>query len=81
MLVKTLKRHGYDKRIRVQGEEYEMGNVKHVKLLEACGKIRRVPETPPADQNKQLEVEKPVKKKKKSTKKKGRYKNKNMVSE
>ena len=72
MLVKTIKRHRYNGKMHERGEEYDLdGN--HVKLLEAVGRIHRIQEIVPAPVK--------VKKKKKAAKKKGRYRNKNMVSE
>jgi len=43
MLVKTLKRHRYNAQLRCPGDEYELPSAKHVKLLEAVGRVRRVP--------------------------------------
>lgn len=86
MLVKTLRRHGYDKQIRVQDEEYEIENKKHVRILEAVGKIRRIPEVifAPAEKAFTPVEKQPVKKavkKKPAKKKSGKYKRKDMVAE
>jgi len=89
MRVKTLRRHGYDRQIRMPGEEYEIKKEKHARLLEACGKIQRIPDTVPAPPKEEPKPEKkkPAKKKtakkKSSTKKKsGRsYKRKDMRAE
>ena len=90
MLVKTLRRHGYARQIRMPGEEYEIQKEKDVKVLEAVGRVRRVPKV--VTDSLKVEVEKPQKKKKKATKKKatkkktakktgGTYKRKDMVVE
>jgi len=92
MLVKALKRHKYDGRIRMQGDEYDVHAEKHVRVLEAMRKVRRVPQTiTAAEYTKPNAVEgkdtkkKPSKKKtskKKSEKKTdGKYKRKDMVAE
>ena len=85
MLVKTLRRHGYAKHIHVQGEEYDIKNKKHVYLLEACGKIRRIPEVisaPVKEEPKPIEIKTAPKKKSTPKKKKSRtYKRKDMVAE
>jgi len=70
MLVKTLRRHGYAKQIRIPGDEYEIKKEKHVRVLEAIGKVKRVPVVIPAPPK---GYSTPIKKKatkKKTTKKK-----------
>jgi hypothetical protein len=42
MKVKTLRRHGYGRKLRLPGEEYEIAKEKDVMVLEAIGKIRRI---------------------------------------
>lgn len=88
MLVKTLKRHRYATQIHVPGEEYEINKVKDAKLLEAVGRVRRVPDKVSAPLK---EEAKPVEKKtasKKTAKGKAEkstggssYKRKDMVAE
>ncbi len=73
MKVKTMRRHGYDKRIRVPGEVYEIKNPKHVQILEAVKKIERVPE--------KVQAPKPEKKKAPKPKTKRQYKRRDMTAE
>jgi len=83
MLVKTLKRHRYDKKLYEQGEEYELGSEKHARLLEAVGRIQRIPETiVVAKEEPEKAAKKKAAKKKVATKlPKGRYSRKDMVAE
>ena len=89
MLVKTLKRHRYNGVLREEGSEYDIPGKKHLRLLEAVGRVRRVPEVvfaPPQEapepaKKKSASKKESTSKKKSSAKKKGTYKNKNMVSE
>jgi len=93
MLVKTLKRHRYATQIHVPGEEYEINKVKDAKLLEAVGRVRRVPDKVSAPLKEEAKpVEKKTASKKTASKKtaKGKaekstggssYKRKDMVAE
>jgi len=90
MRVRTLRRHGYAKQIRMPGEEYEIQKEKDVKILEAVGRIRRIPEVAPAPPKEEPlpieEVVVPAKKKatrKKAARKKsgGSYRRKDMRAE
>ena len=89
MLVKTLKRHRYAGVAREKGLEYDISNRKYLGLLEAVGRVRRVPqavsaplkEEPKSVEEKSTPKKKTAPKKKSVAKKKGTYKNKNMVSE
>jgi hypothetical protein len=74
MKVKTLRRHGYGRKTRRPGEEYEIAREKDVMILEAVGKIRRVanmPEKPVVARRERPEKPKPRR----------RYRRKDMVAE
>ena len=84
MLVKTLKRHRYGKQVHVQGDEYEIAEGRHLRLLEAVGRIRRVPVTvAPRPCPFEAAVSEPVAEKKTKRKSSGKrkYKRKDMVAE
>lgn len=84
MLVKTLKRHRYDGQIHEQDSEYEIAPGKHLRLLEAVGRIRRMPAVivaPPKEEPKTVTVKKAVKKKASKKTSKNTYSHKAMVSE
>ena len=87
MLVKTLKRHRYKGKLREQGGKYDLASEKHLKLLEAVGRVRRVPVVLSAPLNdepkpKRKSVKKKATKKKTTKKKTGStYKRKDMVAE
>ena len=89
MLVKTIKRHRYAGKMHELGDEYELAGAKHVRLLEAVSRVRRIAATIPAPPKEAVKpaakkkvAKKKVAKKKAAPKSSGRkYKNKNMVSE
>jgi hypothetical protein len=74
MKVKTLRRHGYGRKMRRPGEEYEIAKEKDVMVLEAVGKIRRIASV----------QEKPVvarRERPKKPKSRRRYRRKDMAAE